>query len=105
VPGPQLTSLLAYVREKGRVCPMPGAWTKLHRLLGDDAPPPLILAAWHVPALWKILRLREQIGYAAEHGKLDRIDRFLRGLREDAWYHWPAAAARAQQLNIFDRHG
>lgn len=43
------------------MCPMPTAWARLHRLLGPDAPPPLILATWRTPALWKIVRLREQL--------------------------------------------
>jgi len=70
---------------------MPGAWTRLHRLLGPEAPPPLILAAWPTPALWKILRVQEQIDYAAAHGLLDEVEAFLRGLREDEWYHLPGS--------------
>ena len=36
-------------------------------------------------ALWKVVRLEEQMRYAAERGKLDRVDGFLRSLRLDEW--------------------
>ncbi len=93
MPDLRLARLLAYVNEDGRVSPMPSAWVRLHELLGPDAPPPLILAAWHYPALWKIIRLQEHIRYAAEHDSLDRVDRFLRSLRPEEWFCIPRAEA------------
>lgn len=76
----RLDALLAYVTAERRVCPMPGAWDKLWRLLGGESLPPLILAAWDTPWLFKQARLQAQIRYAAEHGMLGRVDRFMRSL-------------------------
>ena len=89
--------LLAFCRQHGRVCPMPRHWTALWELLpnrvrvgyGWRPGLPLILGAWHdSPALMKILRLEEQIRWAAEHGALDAIARFLRSLDEEDWFHF-----------------
>lgn len=81
MPRPRLDSLLEYVTAEDRVCPLPTAWDKLHRLLGPRSPPPLILAAWGSPEWAKARRLKEQIHVAAEMGELPRVDRFLRRLR------------------------
>jgi hypothetical protein len=35
----------------------------------------------------KMLRLAEHIQWAARHGALDTISRFLRGMREEDWFH------------------
>jgi hypothetical protein len=93
VPDARLDALLAFVRSADRVCPMPGPWMELHRLLGPGAPPPLILAAWGSPDWAKARRLVEQLRFAEEHGKLERVDRFLRRLPESEWYieHAPDA--------------
>jgi hypothetical protein len=71
---------------------MPGPWDKLWRLIGRRPLPPLILAAWNTPWLFKLVRLRAQILYAAEHGELDRVDRFLRSLPSEAWYRVPGSS-------------
>lgn len=89
-------SLIAYCRENARICPMPQRWKALWELLPDrrrvgagwEPALPLILAAWHgTPNLMKMLRVVEQIEWAAEHGALEKIATFLRGLREDEWFH------------------
>ncbi len=89
-------SLIAYCREKNRVCPMPRPWNKLYEMLpnrtrvgaGWQPPPPLILAAWHeTPGMLKMLRLAEHIEWAGNHGALESVARFLRELREDDWFH------------------
>ena len=91
----QLSALLEYVRSDGRICPMPDYWNQLWEMLPDkkrlgsgwEPPLPLILAAWwDAPALSKILRLQEHICYAAEHGVLDDVDKFLRALSNDQWF-------------------
>ncbi len=90
-----LDELLAYVRENGRVCPLPNHWDGLWQMLpnrkraGDrcEPPPPLILAAWYSPALLKAMRLEEHIRYAAAHGALAAVDRYLRSLTEEQWAH------------------
>lgn len=89
---PDLDATLAYVTAERRVCPMPGPWDELWRLLGRRSPPPLILAAWDTPWFFKLARLQAQIRYAAEHGMLERVDRFLRALPPEAWKRVPARA-------------
>ena len=91
-----LSALLAYVQAEGRVCPQPDQWNALYQLLpnrrqrtdGSWEPAlPLILAAWwDTPHLAKMLRLREHIEYAAAHGVLDMVDRYLRKLPPDSWH-------------------
>ena len=50
---------------------------------------PLILAAWHdSPAMLKVLRLREHIEWAEQHGALDAIHEFLAALPEEKWHHF-----------------
>jgi hypothetical protein len=85
VPTGRLDALLAYVTAERRVCPMPGAWDELWHLLGRRSLPPLILAAWGSPWYAKRRQLDAQIRYAAEHGLLGRVDRYLRSLPPDAW--------------------
>jgi hypothetical protein len=69
---------------------MPGPWEKLRRMLGPGSPQIAILTGWHVvPPLFKALILNSQIRYAAEHGKLGLVDRFLRSLPAKAWKTWP----------------
>lgn len=89
-------SLIAYCRANARICPMPQRWNTLCELLPDrkrvgagwEPALPLILAAWHdTPYLMKMLRLAEHIEWAAEHGALETVATFLRGLREDEWFH------------------
>jgi len=91
-----LNTLLEYVRQDGRVCPMPQRWNELWEMLpsrqrvggGWEPGVPLILAAWwDTPALSKMMRLEEQICHAQAHGALPEVDRFLRGLPEDEWAH------------------
>jgi hypothetical protein len=48
----------------------------------------LILAAWHdTPAMMKMYCLAEYIQWAEQHGALDSVSIFLRGLREEDWFH------------------
>ncbi len=89
-------SLIAYCRDNSRICPMPQRWSALWELLparkrvggGWEPALPLILAAWHdTPNLMKMLRLTEHVEWAAERGALAAVAAFLRGLREDEWFH------------------
>lgn len=86
------TLTLAHKNE--RVCPRPIHWVRLYRLLrgrgsvpSRDPPPPLLESGENVPALLKILRLKEQIRWAAAHGTLAEVHRFLEQLREEDWLH------------------
>lgn len=90
----KLKELLAYVRDDGKICPNPQEWNILWEMLPDkkrgdagwDPPLPLILAAWYEPHIYKILRFEEHIRYAAEHGVLDQVDEYLRGLKPEQWF-------------------
>ena len=91
-----LDALLEYVRQEGRVCPMPQRWNELWEMLpgrrrvGNGWEPglPLILAAWwDTPALAKMLRLEAHIHHAETHGVLAEVDRFLRSLAREDWAH------------------
>ena len=89
--------LAAYCQENGKVCPQPQSWNHLYSLLsnkvqkpsGGWTPPlPLILAAWHEASDHeKHARLMEHLSWANAHGDLERIDRFVRGLPEEKWFH------------------
>jgi hypothetical protein len=94
--GDSAESLIALCRENNRVCPQPMLWQKLWEMLpnrkqigaGWQPPLPLILAAWHeTPAMPKMLRLAEHIEWAEKHRALEPVGTFLRGLREQDWYH------------------
>lgn len=89
-------SLVAFCRENNRVCPLPTLWNDMYELLPDrkrrgpgwEPPPPLILGAWHeTPALLKVLRLAEHLQWAGNHGALESVSGFLRGLSEDEWFY------------------
>jgi hypothetical protein len=88
-------TLLAYCEENKRVCPQPIKWHAFYELMCEhqqpveDQPlPPLILAAWSMPAVEKIVRLQQQIEWSERYGILDEASRFLRALREEDWYHF-----------------
>jgi hypothetical protein len=92
----RIKALVAFCGEYGRVCPKPTEWNYLYNILPDkrrngagwEPPLPLILAAWDdTPALMKMLRLEEHIKWASNHGALDAVEAFLRGLAEDQWFH------------------
>lgn len=49
--------------------------------------PPLILAAWYEPAIFKILRFKEHLEWANKQGQLEEISNYLKSLKEENWYH------------------
>jgi len=92
----KLEALLEYVKADGRICPTRYHWDLLWEMLPDKKhvgrnwvpPPPLTLAVWwETPLLAKTLRLDRHIRYAAEHGALDEVDSYLRGLKHDEWFY------------------
>jgi hypothetical protein len=91
-----INPLIRYTKENGRVCPKPDKWNKLWELLPDrkrvgagwNPPLPLILAAWRETSDdQKRERLSLHIHYAADHGALEKIETYLRGLSKDDWIY------------------
>ena len=91
-----LEDVIEEAQKNNRVCPMPRKWNELYELLphkereghGWEPSLPLILGAWwDTPALPKIIRLREHIEWAFEHGCLDEIYEYFKSLEEDEWHH------------------
>ena len=92
----KLEALLEYVKADGRICPMRNDWDRLWDMLPDkkrvgrDWEPPLPLTLtvwWETPLMAKTMRLDKHIRYAAEHGVLDEVDSYLRGLRPEDWFY------------------
>lgn len=89
-------SLFSFCKQNHRVCPLPQPWNQLWEMLPDrqrvgdgwEPPLPLILGAWWFSSnLEKMLRLEEHIRWAEQHGHLEQVDAFLRGLAESDWHH------------------
>jgi hypothetical protein len=89
--------LIAHCQTNRRVCPMPRRWMALYNILSPSGPGPrlnwipagpLILGGWWDTSVQaKRLRVREHLVYAADHGVLSEVDRFLRSLPESEWAH------------------
>lgn len=91
-----LDELIAYCKDKNRICPQPTLWNKLWEKLknkkqvGSGWQPslPLILAAWwDTPALFKQIRLIEHLNWADQQGQLNEIADYLTSLTEEQWFH------------------
>lgn len=91
-----LEELFAYCRANRRVCPVPMKWNDLYRMLpnarqegaGWKPALPLILGAgWHASDEEKQQRLAEHLAWASDHGALEKVTAFLRGLSEEEWHH------------------
>ena len=88
----KLRSLLVFVKEDKRICPMPDSWNKLWEMLpervqlrdgGWNPALPLILAAWwEASPASKKQRFEDHILWAANHQFIDEIDDYLRSLPE-----------------------
>ena len=77
-----LDEVLEEVQKSNRICPLPQKWLRLYEMPPDKTRKgggwepflPTILGAWSdTPALSKILRFRDHIQWAADHGCLDQI--------------------------------
>ena len=91
-----LQSLLGFVQQERRVCPMPQRWNELWQMLPDsrrvgtgwEPPLPLILGGWWESSNQsKRERLAEHLRWADIHGILKKTDLFLRTLPENEWLH------------------
>jgi hypothetical protein len=65
-------------------------WNKRQKPGGGLEPVlPLILSAWHnTMPIEKVLRFKEHLQWACDRGQADKIGAYLRGLREEEWYHY-----------------
>ena len=78
--------LTSFLKESSIVCPMPGHWDKVWRMLEDKSIDiPLILSAWGSPEDYKQERFFQHLLYASEHNLLPKVIRYLNRLEEDAW--------------------
>lgn len=92
-----LEDAIEEAKKNNRVCPMPMRWNHLYKLLpnrrrsgaGWEPALPLILSAWHeAPALFKALRLKEHLEWAASNGAIDEVFAYMASLQENDWYHY-----------------
>jgi hypothetical protein len=96
----RLDDMLNYARADGRICPQPQQWLALYNLLpgppregayGLEPYTPLILAGWWASSdAEKSERFLSHIRWAAEHGALDSVARFIQNLRADEWHYGDA---------------
>ncbi|MBA2126065.1 hypothetical protein DLM45_07490 [Hyphomicrobium methylovorum] len=91
----QLQRLLVFASSEDRICPQPGKWDAIWRLLGQprgDLEPPLILSGWAFSTdREKRERFSEHLRFARSKGRLYEVDRFVRSLKEDDWHTCDAA--------------
>jgi len=82
--------VIAFARRHNRVCPRPLLWSALYVLLEGDhyadlRPPPGQAAP--LSNLQRRLHFREHIEWAARHGKLEAMAKYLASLAEPDWVH------------------
>lgn len=83
----RLDDLLRFASAEGRISPRPLALVRLRELLGPGSPEPAILGGWvYSSDTGKRRSLERQLRYAADHGRLDEAERYLRALGDDEWY-------------------
>lgn len=91
-----LNTLWEYCCSENRA--IPRDWNGVYQMLkgkrqkpsgGWEPSLPLILTAWDTTsAIDKQLRFREHLEWAKDQGQIAEIDRYLRSLRENDWYHF-----------------
>lgn len=86
--GYSVQEVMAEARRNNRVCPREHEWQELHAILGPDAPAPLRGVEMKMtPPLLRRIRLRDQVEWAAQKGRVLEVMDFLQRLREDQWMH------------------
>lgn len=88
--GLRVKDVLDEARRNNRVSPTDLHWARLRKLLKGATgfePPPCAPAEESVQRLVKRMLLRDQIEWAADHGYLALVFRFLKALPEDQWLH------------------
>jgi hypothetical protein len=93
---PTLEKLLALCTQTNRVCPVGPVWQELYDAMVAKAPagaaaslaPPLTGVEWtRTSPLAKRMTFKDQLGWAAKHGLVDDVHRFLVRLTETQWHH------------------
>ena len=85
--------VILFARRNNRVCPRPLLWSALYLLLegerySDLRPPPTQGSLWETLSnLQRRLHFREHIEWAARHGKLETLAKYLASLAEPDWVH------------------
>lgn len=84
--------VIVEARRNNRVCPQPAFWQQLYDMLPDkqrsQPPVPMVGDAWlGTPSIPKRVCLRQHIEWADEHGALEPVFAFMKGLSEDQWLH------------------
>jgi hypothetical protein len=86
--GYSVQDVMAEARRHNRVCPKEAEWQHLQAILGHEAPAALSGSELRgTPPLLRRIRLRDQVEWAAEKGRLLDVMDFLQRLREDQWMH------------------
>jgi len=85
--------VIAFARRHNRVCPRPLLWSALYVLLEGDhysdlRPPPTQGFLWSTLSnVQRRLHFRDHIEWAARHGKLEAMAKYLASLAEPDWVH------------------
>ncbi len=91
-----VVEVMVEARRNNRVCPKPASWQQLFDMLPDkrrsgagwEPAPPLVGAAWKdTPSIPKRMVFREHIEWAASHGFLPQVFKFMKDLPESDWHH------------------
>lgn len=86
----RLNRLIDYSSSGNRVCPQPGKWDALWRLLGgpkDLLSPPLVLSGWAFSTdREKRARFIEHLRHAYGSGLKEAADSFVYALKEEEWH-------------------
>jgi hypothetical protein len=90
--GISVQDVMAEARRHNRVCPLQPHWNRLCVVLreatGSEPPPPMSAEeSAGTPPLVKRIRVRDQVEWAEQHGRLREVMAFFQSLREEQWLH------------------
>ena len=89
-----LYDLLNFCESNNRVCPKSvywhSVWSILPATIKGEKPPPIpviLVESLRTSEIMQQLVFRLHIHWAYDHGMLEKVDRYLRSLKEDQWHH------------------
>ncbi len=91
----EIDEFIGSLRRQNLSSPIGSCWDKFYRLISDDfsfdplPPKPLILAASSEAASIKHTRLKDQLIWSMENGRLEDAMSYLKGLSSVDWEHCP----------------